>query len=142
MAINYEEISQAIVDLIQNAIPSAKVLMEPAEVGTTTGTEIGVTLTGEENVEDDIGSANPYLTTLRFSLLCSEYSVDGVLEAIKKRNTLVNLVRQAVKEDTDRNLSGKVSWTQLGRIEYETAQGETADFWAAANIELLVTLMA
>lgn len=142
MAIDYEDISQAIVDLLQNAIPSATVLMEPAEVGASTGPEIGVTLTGEENMEENIGSADPYQTTLRFSLLCSEYSVDGVLEAIKKRNTLVNLVRQAVKEDSSRNLSGKVDWTQLGRIEYETAQGETADFWAAANIELLVTLMA
>jgi len=142
MAINYEEVSQAIVDLLQAAVPAATVLMEPSEVGSTTGAEIGVTLTGEENVEGNIGSADPYQTTLRFSLLCTEYSVDGVLEAIKKRNVLVNLVRQAVKEDSSRNLSGKVDWTQLGRIEYETAQGETADFWAAANIELLVTLMA
>jgi hypothetical protein len=142
MAINYEDVSQAIVDLLQDAIPTAAVLMEPAEVGSTTGPEIGVTLTGEENSETDIGSADPYQTTLRFSLLCSEYSVDGVLEAIKKRNVLVNSVRQAVKEDANRNLSGKADWTQLGRIEYETAQGETADFWAAANIELLVTLMA
>ena len=142
MAIDYEDISQAIVDLLQKAIPAATVLMEPSEVGSTTGAEIGVTLTGEENAETDIGSGNPYQTTLRYSLLCSEYSVDGALEAIKKRNALVNLIRQAVKEDTDRNLSGKVDWTQLGRIEYETAQGETADFWAAANIELLVTLMA
>lgn len=142
MAINYEEVTQAIVDLLQNAVPSAAVLMEPSEVGATTGPEIGVTLTGEENVEENIGNSDPYQTTLRFSLLCSEYSVDGVLEAIKKRNVMVNLVREAIKTDSNRNLSGKAEWTQLGRIEYENAQSETADFWAAANIELLVTLMA
>lgn len=142
MAIAYEDIEQTIVDLLQAAVPTATVLMEPSEVGASTGPEIGVTLTGEENMEENIGSADPYQTTLRYSLLCSEYSVDGVLEAIKKRNVLVNLVRQAIKTDSNRNLSGKVDWTQLGRIEYETAQGETADFWAAANIELLVTLMA
>src|SRR3990172_147110 len=142
MAINYEDITQAIVYLIQDAIPESNVLPEPAEVGAVNASEIGVTLTGEKNTEDDIGSVNPYLTTLRYSVLCSEYSPDGVLEAIKKRNTLANKVRQAIKEDTNRNLSGKVSWTQLGRIEYETAQDETAGFWAAANIELLVTLMS
>ena len=142
MAIDYEDITQAIVDLIQNAIPESNVLMEPAEVGAVNSSEIGVTLAGEQNVETDIGNPDPYNTTLRYSLLCSEYSPDGVLEAVKKRHTLVNKVRQAIKEDTDRNLASKVSWHQLGRIEYETAQDESAGFWAAANIELLVTLSA
>ena len=142
MAIDYEDISQAIVDLIQTAIPESNVLMEPAEVGAVNASEVGVTHSSEENTEAQIGSADPYLTTLRYSILCSEYSPDGVLEAKRKAWTLVNKVRKAIKEDTGRTLSSKVSWTQLGRIEYETAQDETAGFWAAANIEMLVTLLA
>ena len=141
MAINYQTIEQAIVDLLATVIPEANVIMEPAEVGAVDRTEIGVTLTGEENSEEYIGSSNPYQTILRFSLLCSEFHPDGVYQANLKRNTMVNKIREAIKGDTNRNLSGKVSFHQLGRIEYETAQDD-AGFWSAANIELLVTLMA
>jgi hypothetical protein len=139
MAIDYEGIADEIAELLRNQIPSTNVLVDPPETGVTTESEIAVSWAGQDGTEETIGDSNPYDVTLRYSIFCTEYSIDGVKEAIKKRNSLVNRTWDALK--TDRTLNGKALVTRLGRIDPEEVAGE-AGFWAAANIELLVTLMA
>jgi hypothetical protein len=139
--IEYEKITDAIVKLLQDAIPESRVYPDPEIVGLSSSPEIGVTYEGEENKEEIIGHANPYVVTLDFTLSCVEYSIDGSRHAIRKRHALVNKVRDAVKADPNRNLGGLAEWTQIGGVKAEPTERDKTGFWAVAYMKLLVTIM-
>jgi len=111
----------------------------PLDAYTTSGPEVGIFLDTEENEEHTIGVDNPYLTTLHISVVCQEFSPDGVEESCRKRDALVGKVRDALK--ADRTIGGKVESSQLGNPSFETARGE-AGFYSGASIPLRAFLFS
>ena len=138
--IDYTGIMEKIKEILDDGLHNVSVGIETPMVGTAATTaEVRLSLTTEKNIERTIGSASPYGTILNISVFCTEFHPDGVLEATKRRDTLVGDVRALLK--TNRNLGGLVGATQLGDVEFQTVSGESG-FYSAANLNLRAHLIS
>lgn len=135
MAIQYTSILLKIKDLLDAGLVDAVVEIEPAEFDASPKDTVAIYLARESCNERTVSSSDPYLSILEVSVLCVSYSPNGAYEASKKRDELVGNVRDILK--TNRSLDGLCDTTQLGDIEFETAQSEVG-FLSAATLTLRV----
>ncbi len=142
MEIPYQSIGEGIRDVLSAALRpqylgGIKIEVNPPEVGLSNTPEIGIYLAREEPNEVEIGSADPYETSLRWLILCG-VTKETMQEANKAIYDLANRVKVALQ--ADRSLGGTVETSTRGEIEFESVKN--AGFWSAANITLNARLMA
>jgi len=135
MNVDYDGITAEITHLLDEALPEVEVTAEPAVVGAISPLEIGVYLVTDQTEESSLGMDDPYSVTLLYSLLCAAFSPDGVGAAATARGGLVNRAKEALK--ANRLINGKALTSQIGRIDFESAETD-AGFFAAARIDFKV----
>lgn len=130
---DYTMILETLKDILDNGLDNVVVIVEPAEIGTSVTSEVGLYLVSEESNESTLNTPSPYHNILNISVLCSEYSPDGVKEASQKRDALVGRVKEILHGN--RTLNGVVDNSQFGDIAFDTASGD-GGFYSAANLIL------
>ncbi len=142
MEIDYEAIGNGIRDLLARELSTTyvsgiKVEVNPPEVGLSNVPEIGIYLPEEDPNEVEIGSSEPYETTLQWRLLCG-VTRETNQEAVKAVWKLANDVKAALQKD--RTLGGTVEASWRGKLTFDSVEG--AGFWSAVNITLNAKMMA
>jgi len=130
---DYTAILETLKEILDNQIENIKVYVEPPELGTAVTAEIGLYLVSEDSNETTLNTPTPYHNILNISVLCSEYSPDGVRESSRRRDALVGRVKEILHGN--RTLNGTVDNTQFGDITFDTAYGD-GGFYSAANLTL------
>ena len=135
--ISYTDILKAVHKLLNEGLDDVLVELSPAL--TWDKQFVGVELDSQENKETNLGSPTPYEATLQVSVMVSEFSPDGVVESLERRDALVGRVFDLLH--SDRTLGGLAGSTQVGDFKFETARTE-AGFNAAAIIPLRIMLIS
>lgn len=130
---DYSLILDTLKEVLDEGLENIVVLIEPAEIGSSTTAEVALYLTSEQSNESNLNTPTPYINVVNISVFCSEYSPDGVREAIRRRDALIGLVKTVLH--ANRTLNGTVDNTQFGDIAFDTSRGE-GTFYAAANLNL------
>ncbi len=133
--IAYTTILKAVRELLAEGLQNVSVEISPALLWDTQF--VGVELDTQENKETNLGSPYPYQATLQVSVLVYEFSPDGVVDSLERRDALVGRVFDLLH--SNRTLGGLVGSTQVGDFKFETARTE-AGFNAAAIIPLRIML--
>lgn len=128
MSIVYSDIAVYLQEMLQEELPDAEVTIEPDTFGENLLDEVGIRLSAQKNEEVYLGTPDPYRTTLQYKVVCSVFHPDGVLEAYRKRDTLIEKVAAVLK--TDRTLGGLVGSTQLGDYDFDYMRNESGYFCA------------
>jgi len=135
--ISYTEILTAIHKLLDEGLPEVIVELSPALIWDKQF--VGIELDSQENKEAYISTPSPYQATLQVSIMIAEFSPDGVVDALERRDALVGRVFDLLH--SDRTLGDLVGNTQVGDFKFETAKTE-AGFNAAAIIPLRIMLIS
>ena len=133
--IDYDAITNAIVKILDDAMPEVEVSAEAPILGLVSPMEVGVYLSTEHVTEDALSMDDPYSVTLMYVVLCTAFSPDGARAAITERGGLVFRAKKALH--ADRTLDGNAITSQIGRIDYESAETETGHY-AAARMDFKV----
>lgn len=128
MSIVYSDIAVYLRDLLQEELVDVEVTIEPDIFGENLLDEVGIRLSAQKNEEAYLGASDPYRSTLEYKVICSVWHPDGVLEAYRKRDSLIERVTAILK--TDRTLGGKVGSTQLGDFDFDFMRNESGYFCA------------
>jgi hypothetical protein len=135
--ISYTDILKAIHLLLDEGLSEVTVEISPALQWDTQF--VGIELESQENKEANIGRPTPYQATLEVSVMVAEFSPDGVVDSLERRDALVGRVFDLLH--SNRTLGGLVGATQVGDFKFETARTE-AGFNAAAIIPLRIMLIS
>lgn len=128
MTIVYSDIAVYLRDKLQDELPEAEVIIEPDTFGENLLDEVGIRLSAQKNEEVHLGSPDPYRATLEYKVVCSVWHPDGVLEAYRRRDILIEKVTAILK--TDRTLGGLSGSTQLGDFDFDYMRNEHGYFCA------------
>lgn len=135
--IEYTTILKAVHRLLDEGLEEVQVELSPPLLWDKQF--VGIELDSQENKEAYLGGPYPYQATMQVSVLVSEFSPDGVVDALERRDALVGRVFDLLH--SDRTLGDLVGSTQVGDFKFETARTE-AGFNAAAIIPLRVMLLS
>lgn len=135
--IAYTSILKKIHDILTDGLDGINVELSPTL--TWDSTMVGIELEAQENRELYISNPDPYYGILQISIIVSEFSPDGVLDSLERRDALVGRVFDLL--NSNRDLGGLVCVTQIGDIKFDTAR-TNAGFNAAAIIPLRAWLIS